>query len=397
MNEYNRISIQTLDNSSIEQKYLLICDNKYYEANKYIVELLSCLQKEANISSAIYSFQNTYNYDINYDDVLNAIKNYIDSILNDKKNKSTSFIWHKEILGAKAVEKYSKYLSFLFSWKYIIVTLSLAIIFDTIFFMNTGDIMNFNNIADFYNIIGLLIFVLLSSLLHEFGHAAACNKSGIHQGGIGIGLYLNFPVLYTDVTAIWKLPRKQRCMVNLAGVYFQSFVLIALIIANLLYSSDLVRYMILTINLGMLFTLNPFFKFDGYWIATDLLGIPNLRARAKEFCVYLYYKIKGKQSFCIPYFLSVKKTYRICFVLYSIVVNLFMAYYFFYIIPVFLCGFISKFPDEMHQLLLYLSCNIPPSFALVRNISSQILLFFLIAYLLYCKLIRPVYFKWIKK
>ena len=78
-------------------------------------------------------------------------------------------------------------------------------------------------------IIGLFTFILGSSFFHELGHASACKYFGIQHGGIGFGLYLNFPVLYTDVTEVWKLKRGQRCVVNLAGVYFQSYWLILLL------------------------------------------------------------------------------------------------------------------------------------------------------------------------
>ena len=53
--------------------------------------------------------------------------------------------------------------------------------------------------------VGLFIFMISSSFFHELGHAAACKYFGIRHGGIGFGLYLNFPVLYTDVTEVWKL------------------------------------------------------------------------------------------------------------------------------------------------------------------------------------------------
>lgn len=107
-------------------------------------------------------------------------------------------------------------------------------------------------------IVGLFVFMLLSSFFHELGHASACKYFGLHHGGIGFGLYLNFPVLYTDVTEVWKLNRMQRCVVNIAGVYFQSYWLLALLIAFLLTNNDMLRYLILTMNLSFLMTLNPF-------------------------------------------------------------------------------------------------------------------------------------------
>ena len=145
------------------------------------------------------------------------------------------------------------------------------------FFWHTDNLMQINNHVNIYMAVGLFVFMLLSSFFHELGHASACKYFGVRHGGIGFGLYLNFPVLYTDVTEVWKLGRIQRCVVNMAGVYFQCYLLIGLLAAFLFTGNEILRYLILIINLGFLMTLNPFFKFDGYWIASDLLGVPNLR------------------------------------------------------------------------------------------------------------------------
>ena len=87
--------------------------------------------------------------------------------------------------------------------------------------------------------------MLASSFFHELGHASACKYFGVRHGGVGFGLYLTFPVLYTDVTEIWKLNRRQRCVVNWAGVYFQSYGLILLLVAFFVTGDDILRYLIL--------------------------------------------------------------------------------------------------------------------------------------------------------
>ncbi len=63
----------------------------------------------------------------------------------------------------------------------------------------------------------------------------------MRHGGIGFGLYLYFPVLYTVVTGGWKLNRGHLGVVNLAGVYFQSKWLIALLTAFLVTGNDILR------------------------------------------------------------------------------------------------------------------------------------------------------------
>jgi putative peptide zinc metalloprotease protein len=57
----------------------------------------------------------------------------------------------------------------------------------------------------------------LGVLLHELSHAAACVEGGGRCGPVGIGIYLVFPVFYTDVSDSWRLPRSRRIMVDSAG------------------------------------------------------------------------------------------------------------------------------------------------------------------------------------
>ncbi len=172
-------------------------------------------------------------------------------------------------------------------------------------------------------------------------------------------------------------------MVNLAGVYFQSYCLLGLLVAFFLTYNDILRYLILTMNFGFLMTLNPFFKFDGYWIASDLLGVPNLRKRSKELVGYLLRRIRKQPVKTTPYLLQINGVEKYCLLVYSILVNLFMGYYFFYIIPRFLYRFVLSFPDEMEQLILYLSNNVTPPFVLLRNIGMQMLFLALILVIMY--------------
>lgn len=258
-----------------------------------------------------------------------------------------------------------------------------ALTLDAVFFLTTKDLLTFSNKVNAYTIIGLLLFMLASSFFHELGHASACKRFGIKHGGIGFGLYLNFPVLYTDVTEVWKLDRSRRCVVNIAGVYFQLMCIIPIIICFMLTDSDVLRYMIIIMNFGFVMTLNPFFKFDGYWMASDILGVPNLRQRSKEIIRYYINNLRRRSIGEMPYMLRMKKKAKWGFAVYAIVVNLFMAYYFLYVLPLFIYNFALSFPMEAKQLIMYLANNVTPPFALLRNIGAQMLFFALIAYMVY--------------
>lgn len=74
---------------------------------------------------------------------------------------------------------------------------------------------------------------------------------------------------------------------------------------------------------------------------------------------------------------------EIWLVVYSVVVNVFMGFYFCYVIPMFLYRFVRTFPDTVNELILYMSNRMIPPFALLRNIGMQLIFLALIGYLVY--------------
>ena len=382
MKEYEDIHIQTFSSASDEARYLIGCRGQYYEAGVVVANLITTLKEYGTEDEAIKAFLRNNNNRYTIEQIRDAIKKYI-APMQENKGGGKQFLYQKEIMSAQHVDRFSDALKLLFN-KYIMVSvIFVALTLDAVFFLTTKDLLTFSNKVNAYTIIGLLLFMLASSFFHELGHASACKRFGIKHGGIGFGLYLNFPVLYTDVTEVWKLDRSRRCVVNIAGVYFQLMCIIPIIICFMLTDSDVLRYMIIIMNFGFVMTLNPFFKFDGYWMASDILGVPNLRQRSKEIIRYYINKLRRRSIGEMPYMLRMKKKAKWGFAVYAIVVNLFMAYYFLYMLPLFIYNFALSFPMEAKQLIMYLANNVTPPFALLRNIGAQMLFFALIAYMVY--------------
>ena len=266
MNIYKHIIIhQKLSTSTQEQRMLISYDGQYYEVSQGIIELVEVLQQHETESEAITFYCEKKKGKYTPEQVKGIIDKFVIPLFTPKISKR-SFLYEKELFSAQAIDKFSYAFRFLFYHWYMLAVLIIALILDICFFVHTPDLLLFNNKVNIYMIIGLFAFILGSSFFHELGHASACKYFGIQHGGIGFGLYLNFPVLYTDVTEVWKLKRGQRCVVNLAGVYFQSYWLILLLVAFFVTGNDMLRYLILIMNLGFAMTLNPFFKFDGYWL-----------------------------------------------------------------------------------------------------------------------------------
>ncbi|MGA8116439.1 MAG: hypothetical protein WCA46_22520, partial [Actinocatenispora sp.] len=126
------------------------------------------------------------------------------------------------------------------------------------------------------SILLIIAFAIMSSAFHEVGHAAACRYSGARPGVMGCGLYLVWPAFYTDITDSYRLDRVGRIRTDLGGVYFNAIFVVALSALYAWTGAPILLVAILSTNLEMLQQLLPTLRFDGYYIVSDLVGIPDL-------------------------------------------------------------------------------------------------------------------------
>lgn len=123
-------------------------------------------------------------------------------------------------------------------------------------------------------------------LVHETGHGLVCK----HFGGRipEFGLYFMFftPLTYVDATSSWAFPSRHiRILVSAGGIIAEMLVaaLAALVwastetgVINTLAYNTIFSATVVT----LLFNLNPLLRYDGYYILSDLTGVPNLYSRA---------------------------------------------------------------------------------------------------------------------
>lgn len=125
----------------------------------------------------------------------------------------------------------------------------------------------------------IFLMVVVTVLFHELGHATACHAYGTNHGAIGFCLYLIFPAFYVDLSNTWRLRCRQRAIIDVAGMYFQLLVTVPLFCLYVLTGTPYYAHVIYAIDLMVLLSLNPIFKFDGYWLLVDLSGIVNLHKK----------------------------------------------------------------------------------------------------------------------
>ncbi len=141
-------------------------------------------------------------------------------------------------------------------------------------------------------IVGVVFLCL--RVVHELGHAMACKAMGGRCTEIGLMLVaLVLPLPYCDATSSWRFPETwRRVLVAAAGVIFESFFagIAAILWAHSepgVFSSVCYNVMFVSGVATLVFNLNPLLRYDGYYILSDVLGIPNLAQRATEMWKYL--------------------------------------------------------------------------------------------------------------
>lgn len=132
----------------------------------------------------------------------------------------------------------------------------------------------------------LYLGLIIIKTLHEFGHAYFTKKFGGEVHVMGILLMIFTPTPYMDATSSWGFrSRRQRILVGAAGMIVEVFVAaIALFIwsrtsAGVLHSLCYNIIFVASVS-TVLFNLIPLLRFDGYYILSDLLDIPNLAQRS---------------------------------------------------------------------------------------------------------------------
>jgi putative peptide zinc metalloprotease protein len=122
--------------------------------------------------------------------------------------------------------------------------------------------------------------------VHELGHALTTVRYGCRVPSMGVAFMLGAPVLYTDTSDSWRLPKcADRLAIVFAGVAAE---LIVAAVALLLWAflpdgtCRQICFALATasIILSLAVNLNPFMRFDGYFALSDYLEVPNLQQRA---------------------------------------------------------------------------------------------------------------------
>jgi putative peptide zinc metalloprotease protein len=182
----------------------------------------------------------------------------------------------------------------------------LAMVITGLYFVagRTGELLTgATNVLDPKGLPLMYAAVVLTKIIHEFGHSFACKKFGRESGSggevhvMGLMFLIFTPLPYMDASSSWAFRNKRhRAIVGAAGMYVEIAVAA---IAAVIWSQTQTGSAIHTLTFNMvfigsistvLFNANPLLRYDGYYILSDLVEIPNLAQRGKEYVYYLVRK-----------------------------------------------------------------------------------------------------------
>lgn len=145
----------------------------------------------------------------------------------------------------------------------------------------------FQQFFNLKNIFFMATIMIVTKSIHELGHGLMCKHFGGECHEIGFMLLVLTPAMYCNTSDSWLLPNKwHRIAIGAAGMYVE-IVMAAICTFIWWYTQPgVIHYMALnTIFLcsvsTLLFNANPLLRYDGYYMLSDYLEIPNLGQKSK--------------------------------------------------------------------------------------------------------------------
>ena len=141
----------------------------------------------------------------------------------------------------------------------------------------------------FFSLEGLLLYglaLIFVKICHELGHAYTATRYGCPVPTMGVAFLVMFPVLYTDATNAWRLrSQHQRLAIGAAGMATEIGIAMVATAAWSFLPDGALRsaaFFIATTSwiTSLTVNVNPFMRFDGYYILSDLWNVHGLQPRA---------------------------------------------------------------------------------------------------------------------
>jgi putative peptide zinc metalloprotease protein len=300
--------IVAFDSSTRDKSYRVeLTDGRHFQVNEKLYHILDALRQPLTLPALATEFQQRTGQTIAHDQLAQLATQLMEqgvvieagkvSVEGTKAAETPSAYlglhYRRDLLSPAVLAPLARLLKVFFNRGVALVMVALIVGAHILAYREMGFPPNLDMEAISWPL--LYTVILISILFHELGHLAACHRWNCPHGPLGFGLYFFNPVFYVDVTAAWRLTRQQRAIVDVGGIYIQ-LLFAPLALALFWMTNDPTYLMIIAvIDLVLIGNLEPFMKLDGYWLLSDMTGVPNLHARtgeaAKHFLTWSLWKL----------------------------------------------------------------------------------------------------------
>ncbi|RLU05872.1 peptidase M50 [Pseudomonas prosekii] len=134
------------------------------------------------------------------------------------------------------------------------------------------------------------VALFFAKLCHEFGHAFMAKRAGCRVQSMGVAFMVMLPMFYTDVSDAWRVNgRRARLFIGAGGVFAELLLACLALLAWSLLPDGPARtaaFMLASATwiTTLVINLNPFMRFDGYFLLSDFWEVDNLQGRAFALC-----------------------------------------------------------------------------------------------------------------
>ena len=274
------IDINNIELRSDKETYYLYFNEKSYRINKYFFQIFDSCKRNNTLDEDKLDVD--FTNELDYTQECFVKKEFYSFIkeLKEKKVTDKKYIKLKIPLLKKDLnKKYSGVFKNLFNKRVKIFLLLLIFITHCLFlFFHPSLLPHFTSTLNYIVFLGIILVIFF---IHEIGHSAAVLFFRQDPEEIGFGFYYIFPVFYSNISSVWSLPKQQRLVVNMGGIYFQGIVNTFLIFMSLVFpEAEIIRNLVTVNILVMIYSLIPFLRNDGYWMYADFFNIENLMFKA---------------------------------------------------------------------------------------------------------------------
>jgi len=295
----NGIEIHEFYGMDKEKSYIISYQNRNWKVSEFVADVIRILQHNTSPEELTVRLSEKYNLTQIDDAILHTTdfleKNGLLKGLDVMPPKTNRHIWGRVTLLSAPIVCKIKIFKILFCKPFLRI-FSILLLIWVVFATTTSSAAKLSEQIiqlPLQQILFCYGIMLIIGILHELGHASALMYFGEKPGRIGFAFYVVSFILFSDVTNAWKLARKERVIVDYGGIYFQCIFSAILYIVNSLWIHN---YLLEIVALGeaifVLGNFNPFLKYDGYWMLSDILGTTDVIGSVSVFWKKMFRKRK---------------------------------------------------------------------------------------------------------